>query len=49
MSEWILLTNVVVKRALAAAQCVFIIDDRIQSTPIQSVVDVKKRFHHPLA
>uniref|UniRef100_T1I1K5 Uncharacterized protein n=1 Tax=Rhodnius prolixus TaxID=13249 RepID=T1I1K5_RHOPR len=36
-----LLTNVVVKRALAAAQCVFIIDDRTQSMPLQSVVDVE--------
>uniref|UniRef100_T1IE69 Uncharacterized protein n=1 Tax=Rhodnius prolixus TaxID=13249 RepID=T1IE69_RHOPR len=36
-----LLTNVVVKRALAAAQCVFIIDDRTQAMPIQSVVNVE--------
>uniref|UniRef100_T1HTE1 Uncharacterized protein n=1 Tax=Rhodnius prolixus TaxID=13249 RepID=T1HTE1_RHOPR len=36
-----LLTNIVLKRALAASQCVFIIDDRTQSTPIQSVVDVE--------
>uniref|UniRef100_T1I5X4 Uncharacterized protein n=1 Tax=Rhodnius prolixus TaxID=13249 RepID=T1I5X4_RHOPR len=36
-----LLTNVVVKRALAAAQYVFIINDRTQSMPMQSVVDVE--------
>uniref|UniRef100_T1I781 Uncharacterized protein n=1 Tax=Rhodnius prolixus TaxID=13249 RepID=T1I781_RHOPR len=33
--------NVIMKRALAAAQCVFIIDDRTQSMPIQSVVNVE--------
>lgn len=36
-----LLTNVVVKRALAAAQCVFINDDRTQSMPTQSGVDIE--------
>uniref|UniRef100_T1IDT5 Uncharacterized protein n=1 Tax=Rhodnius prolixus TaxID=13249 RepID=T1IDT5_RHOPR len=31
----------ILKRALAAVQCAFIIDDRTQSMPIQSVVDVE--------
>ncbi|GFQ83215.1 uncharacterized protein TNCT_362451 [Trichonephila clavata] len=35
-----LLTNVIVKRALAAAQCVFINDARTQSMPTQSGVNI---------